>query len=107
MIKNIDKNRVFDLAQDVTYQPGQVVSKTITKSDKVNISLFAFDKGEGLSKHTTNGDAMVMILDGVSEITIGEDVHQVKAGQTIVLPATIPHALLAVERFKMLIVIVF
>ena len=69
--------------------------------------MFAFDKGEEISSHSSTGDALVYILDGEAEITIGEEVFNVTKGETIVMPAGIPHALLAKEQFKMLLVVVF
>jgi len=106
-IKNIDFAKVVDFASLVQYQEGQVVSRTLSQGRNLSLTLFAFDKGEEISSHSSNGDALVYILDGQGEITIGEETFVVKAGEAIVMPAGIPHALLAVERFKMLLVVVF
>lgn len=106
-IKNIDFSQVLVMENLVEYNKGQVVSKTLAQGKAVSMTLFAFDQGEEISSHASGGDAMVYILDGVSEITIGEDNFIVKKGETIVMPAGIQHALYAKEPFKMLLVVVF
>lgn len=90
----------------VDYQDGSIVSKEIIKKEKGTVSLFAFDKGQGLSEHTAPFDALVYILDGQVEISIAAKRHYLKAGQTIIMPANKPHALKAAERFKMLLVMI-
>ena len=97
---------VGDLNNLVDYQDGSVVSKEIIKQEKGTVSLFAFDKGQGLSQHSAPFDALVYIFDGQAEISIAEKQHGLKAGQTIILPANKPHALKAIERFKMLLVMI-
>lgn len=106
-IKNIDFSRVFQLESLVDYQEGRVVSRTLAQGRPVSVTLFAFDKGEEISSHASPGDAMVYILDGESEITIGQEKHTVKKGETIVMPAQVPHGLVAKEKFKMLLIVVF
>lgn len=106
-IKNIEFSSALPMADLVTYQPGQVVSKTLAQNDAVSMTLFAFDKGEEISSHTSVGDAMIIALDGEGEITIGAEKHAVKKGETIVMPATVPHAVFAKEAFKMFLVVVF
>jgi quercetin dioxygenase-like cupin family protein len=106
-IKNIDFSKVIEMDGLVSYQDGQVVSRTLAQGKNMSLTLFAFDKGEEISSHSSGGDAMVYILDGESEITVGEETFNVKKGETIVMPAGVPHALLASERFKMLLVVVF
>jgi len=106
IMKNIEASKVLNLSELVDYAPGQVVSKTIAQIPTVSITLFALDKGEGISTHTTAGDAMVQILDGEAEITIGDEVFNLKAGETIIMPYGIPHGLEARERFKMLLTVV-
>lgn len=106
-IKNIDLGKVLQLDALVTYQPGQVVSRTLAQGRNMSLTLFAFDKGEEISSHSSSGDAMVYILDGQAEITIGDEVFELKKGETIVMPANVPHALLAKEQFKMLLIVVF
>ncbi|MCK9595112.1 MAG: cupin domain-containing protein [Candidatus Omnitrophica bacterium] len=90
----------------VAYQEGSVVSKEIIKKDIGTVTLFAFDKGQGLSEHTAPFDALVYIFDGEAEIMISGALHRLKAGEIIVMPANKPHALKAIERFKMMLVMV-
>ncbi|MGE4282408.1 MAG: cupin domain-containing protein [Clostridia bacterium] len=106
-IKNIDFSKVLDMEALVEYQEGQVVSRTLSQNKAVSVTLFAFGKGEEISSHSSSGDAMVYILDGQSEITIGQEKFNVKKGETIVMPAGIPHELLATEQFKMILIVVF
>jgi len=106
-IKNIEFSKAVELGSLVQYQEGQVVSRTLAQGRPVSITLFAFDKGEEISSHASTGDAMVYLLDGVAEITIGSEKFTVKAGEAIVMPANVSHALLAVEQFKMLLTVVF
>lgn len=90
----------------VDYADSSVVSKTLLKKDIGNITLFAFDQGQGLSEHTAPFDAVVYILDGAAEITIGGKPQIVAAGEMVVMPANVPHALQAKEKFKMLLVMI-
>ncbi len=90
----------------VDYQDGSVVSKELIKKEKGTVTLFAFDKGQGLSEHTAPFDAFVYIIDGKAEITISGKAHSLTAGETIIMPANKPHSLKAVERFKMLLVMI-
>ena len=106
MIKNFPKAEVVNLAEMVTYQPGQVVSRTLSQNKGGSLTLFAFPEGEGLSTHTTPADAMVYILDGEAYIEIGEDAFVVSAGESVVMPADVPHGLMAKRPFKMLLIIV-
>lgn len=107
LIKNIEFSKVLNMEALVSYQEGQVVSRTLAQGRNMSLTLFAFDKGEEISSHSSSGDAMVYLLDGEAEITIGENTYSVKKGETIVMPAGVPHALLAKEQFKMLLVVVF
>ena len=93
----------LDLADLVAYGDGAVVSRTLVKSDGGSVTMFAFDAGEGLSEHTAPFDAFVQVLDGSGRFTIGGTPHQVDAGQVILLPADIPHAVHAVTRFRMML----
>jgi len=90
----------------VGYQEGSIVSKEIIKKDKGTVTLFAFDKGQGLNEHTAPFDALVYVFDGKAEIFISGAPHRVKAGEMIIMPANKPHALKAIERFKMMLVMV-
>lgn len=95
-----------NLVSLVDYQDSSVVSKEIIKKEKGTVTLFAFDKGQGLSEHTAPFDALVYILDGQAEIYIAGKAHLLKTGQAIIMPANKPHALKAIERFKMLLVMI-
>lgn len=107
MMKNIDKAKVLKLADEVAYQPGQIVSKTLAQNDAVSVTLFSFDQGEEISTHAAGGDAMAYCLDGVGRITIDGRPYALHAGESIVMPAGRPHAVYGEERFKMLLVVVF
>lgn len=101
-----EKEIIFNLENSIEYTNGGVISKQVTKSPGGNLTLFSFDKEQGLSEHKTPFDAIVQILDGEAEITIGGKPHHLKKGDCIIMPANIPHALKAVERFKMLLTMV-
>lgn len=88
------------------YQEGAVVSRTLVKKATGTLTLFAFDQGEGLSEHSTPHDAVVQVLDGTVEVTIGGTPHRVGKGEGLLLPASIPHALKAVTPFKMLLTMI-
>jgi len=96
----------LNLIDLVDYAKGAVVSKQIIKEEKGNVTLFAFDQGEGLSEHTAPFNALVYIVDGVSEVIIEGNSHNLSKGQMIIMPANKPHALKAIERFKMLLVMI-
>lgn len=106
-IKNIDKAKVVTLKNEVAYQKGQVVSKTLAQNDYVSVTLFSFDKGEEISTHESGGDAFVTCLDGVGRITIDGEERVLKEGESIVMPAKHPHAVYGLEQFKMLLVVIF
>jgi len=105
-IEATPKGEAFHLAEHVSYSPGSVVSKTLLKKDTGNITLFSFDAGQGLTEHTSPFDAVVQILDGKAEITIGGKSQMVQTGELLIMPADISHALHAAERFKMLLVMI-
>jgi quercetin dioxygenase-like cupin family protein len=96
----------FNLEKYVNYADDSVVSKTLLKKDIGNITLFSFDSGQGLSEHTAPFDAVVYILDGKAEITIGEKNQTINSGEMLIMPANIPHALHAEDKFKMLLVMI-
>jgi quercetin dioxygenase-like cupin family protein len=106
-MKNIEKAKALKLSEMVQYQTGQIISRTLAQNQNVSITLFAFDKGEEISSHTSNGDAMATILDGKAAITVGESKSILSAGETIVMPAGIPHAVFADEPMKFLLTVVF
>lgn len=90
----------------IAYQKDSVVSKTIIGKKTGTVTLFAFDKGQGLSEHTAPFEAIVFIVDGEAEITVADKNHHVKKGEMIILPANIPHALQALIPFKMLLTMI-
>jgi quercetin dioxygenase-like cupin family protein len=94
------------LADLIQLQEGSVVSRTLVKKATGTVTLFAFDKGEGLSEHSTPHDALVQILEGTATISVGDDTHRVEAGEVLLLPANIPHALRAPVPFKMLLTMI-
>ena len=98
--------QAFNVASHIEYAAGSVVSKTLIKKEIGTITLFAFDQGQGLSEHTAPFDAVVQILEGTAEITIGGQPQTVSAGEMLIMPANISHALQAQERFKMLLVMI-
>ena len=99
-------SQVMNFKDKVDYSPEGIVSKRVIQKDKGNISLFAFDKGQKLSEHTAPFDAIVQVLEGKAEIQINRVPFELVAGQSIIMPANIPHAVTAVERFKMLLTMI-
>lgn len=106
MSNTVETAKVFTATESIDYAEGSVVSKTIIRKPMGNISFFAFDKGEGLAEHSSPHEALVQVLDGTAEITIGGTATKVQAGQCIILPADIPHSLKANERFKMVLTMI-
>ncbi|MBC8568541.1 cupin domain-containing protein [Mogibacterium sp. NSJ-24] len=107
IMKNIKKSEVLTLKDLVSYQEGQVVSKTLAQNDAVSVTLFAFAEKEEISTHQSNGDAFVTCLDGVGKITIDDVDYSLHEGESIVMPAGHPHAVSGEENFKMLLVVIF
>ena len=107
MMKNYDIATVLTMKEQVAYQPGQVVSKTLAQNDAVSVTLFAFDKGEEISTHESGADALVLCLDGEGRIIVDGVEHTLHEGESILMPARHPHAVFGQERFKMLLVVVF
>ena len=106
-LKNIPYAKAVDLAGLVDYAPGQVASKTLAQNSYVGITIFAMAAGEGISAHKSTGDAFVTVLEGKGKITIDDNSFELGKGQCIVMPAGHPHAVSAVDNFKMLLVVVF
>ncbi|NYT17146.1 MAG: cupin domain-containing protein [Methanomicrobiales archaeon] len=100
------KGKVLSLKDLVVYQEGTIASRMIINKKAGNITLFAFDESEGLSEHTAPFDAVLTVLDGEAEITIGGTPFNLKEGETIIMPANIPHAVSAVARFKMMLTMI-
>lgn len=101
-----EKSKIFNYKDSIEYSDGAIVSKTVLKKETGNISLFAFAKGEALSEHTAPFDAMIQIVDGKGEIIIGGKSFILESGQTIIMPANITHAVIAVEKFKMVLTMI-
>ena len=104
--KEFPKAEKFSFTDSVTYADDSIVSKILLRNDKGNVTLFAFDKGEMLSEHTAPFDAIVQVLDGSVGIEIDHKPHILVTGESIIMPANIPHAVTALEKFKMLLIMI-
>ena len=107
MYKNIEKKKILDLKNQIEYQQGQVVSKTLVQNELVSATIFSFDKNEEISTHSSSGDAMVTVLEGKGKFTISGEEFILEAGQTIIMPKDEPHSVYGEEKFKMLLVVSF
>jgi quercetin dioxygenase-like cupin family protein len=96
----------FNLSEMLAYQEGSVVSKTLIDKKVGTITLFSFDEGQGLSEHTTPFDAVVYIIEGKADIVVSKKSNVLNKGQMIIMPANEPHALTALERFKMMLIMI-
>ena len=105
MYKNIEKQTKLNLKDQVAYQPGQVVSKTLVQNEYVSMTIFSFDKGEEISTHAAGGDAMVTVLEGKGRFTVGGEVFFLETGDTLIMPKDIPHSVYGEEQFKMQLVV--
>lgn len=101
-----DKSTIYPVIDSIDYVHGGIASKQVLKKETGNITLFAFDEGEGLSEHTAPFDALVYVIEGDAEISIAQEKFRLGKDEIIILPASIPHALLAVKKFKMLLVMI-
>jgi len=101
-----EKSTIFDLAESVSYSGNATVSKMIIKKQTGNITLFAFDVGQSLSEHSAPFDAFVMVTEGKGRIIINKKDFDLSTGQFIVMPANIPHAVQALDKFKMMLVMI-
>lgn len=106
-LKNMRKSEILQLKDEVQYQDGQVVSKTLAQNHSISLTLFAFEKGEEISTHESGGDALVTVLEGTGRFTVAGEEYVLKQGESIVMPAGIPHAVFGQERFKMFLTVVF
>ena len=104
-LKNIQPEQVLSLAGQVTAQPGQIVSRTLVQTSAVSLTLFS--KGEEISTHESQGDALVQVLEGVGRFTVDGTDYVCRAGESLVMPAQKPHAVYGEEAFKMLLTVVF
>ena len=106
-IKNISHEEVLHLADQVSADKGQIVSKTLAQNDHVSVTLFAFSKDEEIATHDSTGDAMVLVLEGIGQFTVDGKEYILNQGETLVMPAKKPHSVHAVEAFKMMLVVIF
>ena len=106
MYKNIEKETKLHLADLAEYCPGQGVSKTLVQNELIR-TIFSFDKGEEISSHSAGGDAMVTVLDGTGKFTVGGVEYVLEAGETLIMPKGIPHAVFGLKSFKMLLTVSF
>lgn len=104
--EEFSKSTIFQFPAKVDYSNGGIVSKNVIKKDTGNISLFAFDAGEGLSEHTAPFDALIQVIEGNAEIIIDGKSYLLDSGDAIIMPANIPHAVKASERFKMILTMI-
>jgi quercetin dioxygenase-like cupin family protein len=100
------KSKILKAENLIEYQTGAVVSKEILRKSTGTMTIFAFDKGEGLSEHTAPFDAIVQVIDGKAEITISGNKNILEKGDMIIMPANEPHSLLAIERYKMILTMI-
>jgi quercetin dioxygenase-like cupin family protein len=101
-----DYSEAAHLSDLITFQAGSVVSRTLVNKKTGTVTLFAFDQGQGLSEHTAPYDALVYVIEGITEITISGNTQRLSAGDVVVMPAGEPHALHGVAAFKMLLVMI-
>lgn len=106
-LKNIEPEKILRLEEEIAYQKGQVVSKTLVQNKNVSLTLFSFDKGEEISAHSSDGDAMVTVLNGTGRFTVGDQVFILNKGETLIMPNQVSHAVYGEEAFKMLLTVVF
>ncbi|HAK00072.1 MAG TPA: cupin domain-containing protein [Bacteroidales bacterium] len=99
-------SKILQFSSDVEYSLGGIVSKRVLEKTTGNVSLFAFDKGQKLSEHSAPFDALVQVIEGEVDITINKEPFCLKAGQAIIMPANVPHAVHATEQFKMLLTMI-
>ncbi len=104
--RGLSSAEVAMAAELVNYQDGSIVSREIVKKPMGNVTMFAFDEGQGLSEHTSPFDALVHVLDGEAEISIAGKPHRLQSGEMILMPAQQPHALKALKRFKMILTMI-
>jgi quercetin dioxygenase-like cupin family protein len=102
----VEHSQAHPAAALIDYQVGAVVSREILRKKTGTVTMFAFDSGQGLSEHTAPFDALVHVLDGEAEITVGGQSRRVTASELMIMPAHVPHALEAVQRFKMMLVMI-
>ena len=102
----MEKAHIFQFIKEIDYTPDGIVSKQIIKHKTGNVTLFAFDTGQVLSEHTAPFDALLQVIEGQAEITIDKQQYPLKEGDSIILPANIPHAVKALKAFKMVLTMI-
>ena len=106
MANEFVKGKKFNFTAEVDYSEGGIISKNVLKRPTGNLSLFSFDKGESLSTHTAPFDAIIQVLEGKARVTIGGEPNELTGGESIIMPANIPHGVEAIERFKMVLIMI-
>jgi quercetin dioxygenase-like cupin family protein len=104
--KMIEKNQTTKIVSLAEYQEGSIVSRTLIDKKSGTVTFFAFDEGQGLSEHIAPYDALVNVFDGEAEVVISKKIFHVKEGEMIILPANKPHALKAIKKFKMMLIMI-
>ncbi len=104
--KGFEKGKMMNFNEVIEYSSNGIISKRILELKTGNVSLFSFDEGQRLSEHSAPFDALVQVIDGEAEITINRESHTLTAGESIIMPANIPHAVNAVNKFKMLLTMI-
>ena len=102
----IEKGKVFKATEVIEYTDGGVVSKEFIHSNAGSVTVFSFDAGQGLSEHTAPFDALIQVIDGIMQLTVEEQIFDIKAGETFIIPSGAHHSVKAVERFKMMITMI-
>lgn len=105
MYKNIEKDAIIDLKEEIEYREGEIASKTLVQNEKVSVTLFSFEKGEEISTHTAGGDALVTVLDGVGKFVVDGKERILRANQSLIMPKNVPHSVYGEERFKMILIV--
>lgn len=107
IIKNIETKKILNFKNEVDYLKNQITSKTIVQDSQKSITLFSFDENQEIATHKTSGDAIVQVLEGLAKIIIGDETFEVSESQSIIMPANIPHSLYAIQKFKMILTVVY
>ncbi|MCD6200904.1 MAG: cupin domain-containing protein [Bacteroidales bacterium] len=104
--KGVEDSRIYRFREFVEYADGGIVSKQILKKENGNITLFSFDAGEGLSEHTSPFDALIQVIEGEARVTLDGKDFSLLTGNSIIMPANIPHAVFATQKFKMILTMI-
>ena len=106
-IRHLPISTVLALKEQIDFQEGQIASKTLAQNSHVSLTLFAFDKDEEISTHQSTGDAFIQVLEGKARIMVGATFYEVSAGESILMPHDVNHAVYAIEPMKMFLTVVF